>query len=62
MSTEPKTIDITPSWEGILPLLVHVAEHGTTAEGRNAAMDELMRLARTVDQMNAEIRAQGETK
>ena len=49
---EPKTVPIVPSWEGIVPLLVEVAANGQTAKGRKEAMDELLRLARIVDQRN----------
>lgn len=57
---KPETINIIPSWESILPLLVEAAANGTTSEGRKAAMSELLRLARTVDQMNERIRAEKE--
>ena len=53
MDQDTRTIDITPSWQGLLPLLVEVAANGDTTEGRKSAMDELMRLAKTVDDMNA---------
>jgi len=46
-----KTIDITPTWEAILPVLVEVAVNGTSPEGRRDAMNELLRLARIVDAM-----------
>jgi hypothetical protein len=48
---ENETIDITPTWEGILPVLVEVAVNGTSLEGRKEAMNELRRLARIVDSM-----------
>ncbi len=48
-----ETIDITPTWEGVLPVLVEVAARGETAEARKAAMAELVRLARIVDNMVA---------
>jgi hypothetical protein len=48
---ENETIDITPTWEGILPVLVEVAVNGTSLEGRKEAMNELRRLARIVDAM-----------
>lgn len=53
----PKTVSIVPTWEGVIPLLVEAAANGSTAEARKEAMGELLRLARTVDQMNAELRA-----
>jgi hypothetical protein len=36
-----RTIDATPTWEGILPALLAVIESGTTAEAGNTAMTEL---------------------
>lgn len=47
MSTE--TIDMTPTWQGILPLLLAAVENGTTAETRNNAMTELRRMAQIAD-------------
>lgn len=52
------TIDITPTWEELVPLLVQVAANGETRKARETAMDELKRLARAVDEMNAEAKAQ----
>lgn len=49
-----KTIDITPSWRGLLPYLVEVAANGTSAEGRKLAMEELYKLADLADRINAE--------
>jgi len=47
------TVDLTPTWEALIPLLVEVAAKGTSDKGRKAAMDELLRLARMVDRLNA---------
>lgn len=52
---KPKAVSIVPTWESVIPVLVEAAANGTTAAGRKAAMDELRRLARIVDQMNAEV-------
>ncbi len=46
-----KYIDLTPTWEGIMPALIAAA-----ANDSQAAIEELMRLARTVDQMNAKLK------
>lgn len=46
-------IDMTPTWAALMPALVEAAANGSNAEGRKAAMGELLRLARTVDDMNA---------
>jgi len=52
------TIDITPTWVGILPALLAVIQNGTP-QGRAAATEELQRLAATVDAMNAAARKEG---
>ena len=48
-----KTINITPTWAALMPVLVEVAANGSTAAGRKEAMGELMRLAKIVDELNA---------
>lgn len=60
MTTEH--IDITPTWEGILPLLVEVAVNGETVAARKEAMDELRKIARAADAMNAKAKAEKEQK
>lgn len=55
-----KDIVITPTWEGLVPLLVEVAANGSTAAGRMQAMNELKRLARIVDEMNEKAKAEKE--
>jgi hypothetical protein len=49
---EPKVIDLTPTWSGILPALLLVLESGT-AEGRKMVREELVRMAAAADQANA---------
>lgn len=49
------TLDITPTWVGILPAIVAVIQNGTP-QGRAAAISELQRLAATVDAMNERAR------
>ena len=48
------TVDMTPTWEGLMPGLLHVVANGSTAKGREAARDEIMRLARNMDRMIAD--------
>jgi hypothetical protein len=43
-----KTIDITPTWEGILPALLAVIENGNF-EGRKIALEEITRMAQLAD-------------
>ncbi len=47
-----ETIDLTPTWEGIMPGLIACLQDGT-GEGQRMAREELMRLARIVDAANA---------
>lgn len=56
---EPKFIDITPTWRGLLPLLVETAVNGNSADGRRASMTELGRLCDIAD---GEIERQKVTK
>lgn len=42
------TIDMTPTWEGLLPGLLLAIENGT-AEGRRIAREELARMAQVAD-------------
>lgn len=53
MSGNPKYIDLTPTWVGVMPLLLEAYVHGDP-EGRKIAREELMRLARSMDEINAQ--------
>lgn len=45
------TIDITPTWSSLIPVIVAAIQHGTP-KGRDAAIVELKRLAKFVDDLN----------
>ena len=47
-----ETIDITPTWTGVLPLIATGIEHGGNAH--STAMQELYRMASIADRWNAE--------
>lgn len=49
-----RTIDITPTWRGVLRLLVTVAAEAETAKGRANAWKELERMADLADLYVAE--------
>lgn len=53
---KPRRIDATPTWKGIMPALIAVIENGTS-EGRENAVEELMRLACAADRYIAESKA-----
>ena len=46
-----KTINLTPTWKGIMPGIIEVLENGTE-EGRKVARAELMRVAEQLDELN----------
>lgn len=46
------TIDATPTWRAVLPLLLAVVKDGSD-EGRKDAIAELTRMASAADQYNA---------
>ena len=46
---KPKAVDITPTWQGILPAILLVLEGNPTAEGKKLAHDELKRMAEVAD-------------
>ncbi|SKB49845.1 hypothetical protein [Sphingopyxis flava] len=48
-----ETIDVTPTWSGILPALLAAHENGTF-EGRKIAQAELERMAAIADKYVAE--------
>jgi hypothetical protein len=45
---QTKTIDLTPTWRGILPALLAIFEHGD----RQTALDELAKMANLADRYN----------
>lgn len=53
MKKEVGTINLTPTWRGTLPILLAGYEHGN-AEGRRMALEELHRLCKIVDDLNAD--------
>lgn len=46
-------VDCTPTWRGILPLLVELATNAGTSEARETAWKELRRMAEIADKMVA---------
>jgi hypothetical protein len=47
-----KTIDVTPTWSAMLPVLITLLQ-GKNAEGREAATKELKKMAKALDNYNA---------
>lgn len=48
-----ETIDMTPTWESAVKIYIAVLENkNASAEGRKIAREEIVFLAKTVDQLN----------
>jgi hypothetical protein len=46
-----ETIELTPTWQGVLPILLAALEDGTK-EGKRIAREELRRMAEAADKFN----------
>jgi hypothetical protein len=58
MTQSPDTIDLTPSWEFAVRIYITVLENPeASAEARRSATDELLRLARMVDEFHTQQKA-----
>lgn len=53
MAKAVTTIDITPTWRGLLPVLVELATNATTVEAQKDAEAELQKMATAADRYNA---------
>ena len=47
--TQPKTINLTPSWEALLPSMLAIVTDGDSHEARAFARSELRRMATLAD-------------
>ena len=48
-----KTIDVTPTWKGILPALLFIlADDSSTKKNKDMAADELRKMAHAADRYN----------
>ena len=53
MNQTPATIDLTPTWGALLPIMFAVLENPkATADAKDAIRGEFRRLAKAVDDMN----------
>lgn len=46
-----KTINLTPTWEAVMPIIFEVLENGND-EGKREIREELLRLAKEMDKLN----------
>lgn len=54
LGREIATVNLTPTWQSILPMLIAVIESPATEEGRKIAKEELHRMACIADAYVAE--------
>ena len=52
-----KTIDLTPTWESLVPVLLHIAQHSESVTARQDILTELTNMARAADKWNAHCKA-----
>ena len=45
------TIDLTPTWVGLLNYMIELSQNATTAEARKIAKEELLHMAQVADMM-----------
>lgn len=52
-----ETIDMTPTWEGVLPIFLAALEDASS-KGKQIARGELLRMAQAADKWNAHVKAE----
>jgi hypothetical protein len=52
------TIDLTPTWASLVPVLMHIAKHSESPSGLRDVTDELTKMARAADLWNAHCKEQ----
>jgi hypothetical protein len=48
-----ETIDLTPTWESLVPVLVHILQHSETETAKRLITAEIMSMAKAADMWNA---------
>ena len=46
---KPKTIDITPTWQSLAPVMIDIIKTSPTPESTKIAEEELLKMARVAD-------------
>lgn len=52
-----KTIDMTPTWESLAPVLAHVLQYSESKSAKEGIMEELTKMAKAADKWNAHCKA-----
>jgi hypothetical protein len=53
-----QTIDMTPTWSGLLPVMVHILQHSESESSKRDIADELTKMARAADRWNTHCKEQ----
>ena len=56
MKNTQKTINVTPTWESLVPVLAHIVRHAKTNGAVDDIMKELKNMAQAADRWNAHCR------
>ena len=53
MKNTQKTLNVTPTWESLVPVLAHIVRHAKTNGAVDDIMKELKNMAKAADRWNA---------
>jgi len=53
MKNTQKTLNVTPTWESLVPVLAHIVRHAETNGAVDDIMKELKNMAKAADRWNA---------
>ena len=48
-----KTIDVTPTWESLVPVLMHILRYSESVTARKDIQEELTKMAQAADRWNS---------
>ena len=54
-----KTIDLTPTWESLVPVLVHILQHSESDTAKRDITAEIKSMAKAADMWNAHCNVHG---
>jgi hypothetical protein len=52
-----KTIDLTPTWESLVPVMVHILQHSESDTAKRDITAEIKSMAKAADMWNAHCKA-----
>lgn len=52
MTKNMNTLDVTPTWESLVPVLMHIIQYSESPTARQDIMKELLNMAQAADRWN----------